>query len=329
RGLKLKVERGGRIFPETDRASSVVEILTDYLIENGVKILFNSRVKEVLIKDKTVQGVKLYNGKVFSAKRVIVATGGKSYAWTGSSGDGYEIARELGHRVTKLSPALVPLITRENFVKELQGLSLKNVRASVMEGGKPILSEFGEMLFTHFGLSGPIILSLSGDIVDLLEEHKEIVISIDLKPALNKEQLQERIIRDVKTMGRKIFKNYLKELLPVRLIPIVLRILMHPCEKKINQLSRLERERLIELLKNFRLTVIGTRSWEEAMVTRGGVSVKEINPQTMESKLIKGLFFCGEVMDIDAKTGGYNLQGAFSTGYIAGESAANSLRMGC
>lgn len=329
RGLKVKVERGGRIFPETDHASSVVEILTDYLIENEVKILFNSPVKEVLIKDKAVQGVKLYNEKVFFAKRIIIATGGKSYSWTGSSGDGYVIARDLGHKVNKLRPALVPLVTRESFVKELQGLSLKNICVSVIEEGRPILSEFGEMLFTHFGLSGPTILSLSGDVGDLLEKHKEIVISIDLKPALEKKQLKERIIRDIKTMGVKTFRNYLKELLPAKLIPIFLRILRLPPDKKLNQLSRLERERLIELLKNFRLTVIGTRPWEEAMVTRGGVCVKEINPQTMESRLIKGLYFCGEVIDIDAKTGGYNLQGAFSTGYIAGESAANSLRMGC
>jgi len=324
RGLKLKAERGGRIFPQTDKASSAVVVLADYLGEHRVEILFNSGAKEILIKGGAVSGVKLNNAKIIEAKNIILATGGKSYPRTGSTGDGYVMVKKLGHTVTKLNPALIPLVTKEEFVKELQGLSLKNVRANIVVDGKLLSWEFGEMLFTHFGISGPIILSLSGDVVELLEKQREVMISLDLKPALDAEQLEKRIMRDTQTFGRKIFKNYLKELLPSKMAVLFLKLLPNSPDKMINQLSKKERDSLIYLLKNFTLTVVGVRPFEEAIVTRGGVSVKEINPKTMESKLIKGLYFCGELIDVDAKTGGYNLQAAFSTGYIAGESAARA-----
>ncbi len=322
RGLKLKIERGGRVFPESDKAGSVVGILTSYLLENKVKILLNSRVKGILLKDGRIEGVKLVNGGILEAKKIIIACGGKSYPLTGSTGDGYLIAQELGHTVTKLIPALVPLEIKEKNIFELQGLSLDNVRINIMKDEKTIISEFGDMLFTHFGISGPIILSISSEVCSLLETEKEVCISLDLKPALDKDRLTQRIIRDTKNLGNKNLSNYLKELMPSKLIKVFLDFLKANSRKKLNQLTKEERVSLVSLLKDFRLTVTKTRPIEEAIVTRGGVNVKEINPKTMESKLISGLYFCGEIIDIDAKTGGYNLQAAFSTGYVAGESAA-------
>ncbi|MCX5657944.1 MAG: NAD(P)/FAD-dependent oxidoreductase [Candidatus Omnitrophica bacterium] len=324
RGLKLKIERGGRVFPESDKASAVVGILTNYLLENKVKILLNSRVRCVLLKDKCIEGVKLINGEIIGAKKIILACGGKSYSLTGSTGDGYLIAKELGHAVTKLRPALVPLEIKEKNIFELQGLSLDNVRINVIKDEKTIISEFGDMLFTHFGISGPIILSISSEVSSLLETEKEVCISFDLKPALDRDKLTQRIIRDTKNLGNKNLNNYFKELLPNKMIKVFLNFLKVNSGKKLNQLTKEEREGLVSLLKDFRLTVTKTRPIEEAIVTRGGVSIKEINPKTMESKIISGLYFCGEVIDIDAKTGGYNLQAAFSTGYVAGESAASS-----
>ncbi len=323
-GLQVKVERGGRIFPSTDRADSVSTALTKYLGDNGVKILYNSRVRKILARDKEVYAVELGNGKIVKARKVILATGGRSYPRTGSTGDGYKIAEALGHKITPLTPALIPLLIRESFVEELQGLTLKNANISVFKGGRDTPSEFGEMLFTHFGVSGPIVLSLSGDVAESLGQEKEIILSLDLKPALEKNQIRERIVRDNKIFGRKNFKNYLKEFLPSKMTAVFIKLLRIPGDKKVNQLTQNDREKFIDLLKDFRITAVGTRPMEEAIVTRGGVSVKEIEPKTMESKIIKGLYFSGELIDIDARTGGYNLQAAFSTGYIAGENAAKS-----
>ena len=324
RGLDLKVERGGRIFPETDQAHSVLHVFQQYLDKYGVKSRLNTRVRTIETEKGRVCGVTLSDESFVQAERIILATGGMSYPGTGSSGDGYKMARKLGHLIQPLKAALVPLVVKENYVRDLMGLSLKNVKATVFSSGKAAASEFGEMLFTHFGLSGPIILSLSSTILDLLEETPEVVVSIDLKPALSPEKLHARIIRETNTFGRKSLKNYLPELLPSKIIPIFLYLLGTAPEKKLNHLERAERERLVFLLKDFRLTVNSSRPIEEAIVTRGGISVREIDPRTMESKKTRGLYLCGEVIDVDARTGGYNLQTAFSTGFLAGESAAKN-----
>ncbi|MFH0803009.1 MAG: NAD(P)/FAD-dependent oxidoreductase [bacterium] len=326
RGLALKTERGGRIFPETDQASSVLDVLLGYLREGRVRIRFQSKVRSVEARDGKVTGVTLADGSFLPARSVVLATGGKSYPGTGSTGDGYAMAERLGHIIVPLRPALVPLAAKEDFIRSLQGLSLRNVRAALQVSGKEETSEFGEMLFTHFGVSGPIILSLSAAAGDLIERHGKATLSIDLKPALDENKLQERLLRDMKDFGRREFKNYLAELLPKKMIEVFLKLLKIPPEKKVNQLTKEERARLINLLKDFSFTIAGTRPIEEAIVTRGGVQVREIDPHTMASRLLKNLFFCGEIIDVDARTGGYNLQAAFSTGYLAGESAAAEAR---
>ena len=318
RGLKLKEERGGRIFPVTDKAKSVVDVLNEYLEEGRVEIYYNRQVEDILVKNKEVYGIRCKGGKTLEAKNVILSTGGLSYPLTGSTGDGYRIAQMLGHTILPLKPALVPLETKETWSRKLPGVALKNVSISVHGG----TCQFGEMLWTHTGISGPIVLSLSAGVIDLLEKDKEVVISIDLKPALSMEQLENRFLREVNLQGTKIFKNFLQGYLPRRLIPVFMELSHIPPEKRVHQITADERKVIIHLLKNLKLTVVRSRPIEEAMVTRGGVNIREINPKTMESKLIKGLYFAGEVIDIDAKTGGYNLQAAFSTGYIAGENAA-------
>lgn len=322
RGLALKTERGGRIFPESDRASSVLEALLEYLHGKGSGIRYGSRVQAVESSGGKVSGVLLSDGRSIPAAAIILATGGLSYPSTGSSGDGYAMARKLGHTVTPLKPALVPLTTKEFPVKELQGLSLRNVRATLLADGRAREREFGEMLFTHFGVSGPIILTLSGEAAQYLEKKKEVVLSIDLKPALDEEKLSARLARDREAYGRRDFGNYLDELLPKKMAGIFPSLINIPPGKKVNQLSRTETAKLINLLKDFRLKISGTRPVEEAIVTRGGIDLREVNPGTMESRLLPGLYFCGEILDLDAKTGGYNLQAAFSTGYLAGQSAA-------
>jgi predicted Rossmann fold flavoprotein len=324
RGLALKTERGGRIFPESDRASSVLEALLEYHPGKGSGIRYGSRVQAVESSGGKVSGVLLSDGRSIPAAAVILATGGLSYPSTGSSGDGYAMARKLGHAVTPLKPALVPLTTKEFPVKEIQGLSLRNVRATLLADGRAREREFGEMLFTHFGVSGPIILTLSGEAAQYLEKKKEVVLSIDLKPALDEEKLSARLVRDREAYGRRSFGNYLDELLPKKMAGIFPSLLDIPPGKKVNQLSRAETAKLISLLKDFRLKISGTRPVEEAIVTRGGIDLREVNPGTMESRLLPKLYFCGEILDLDAKTGGYNLQAAFSTGYLAGQSAAGN-----
>lgn len=314
-GVKLKVERGNRVFPESDKSSDIINAFKQYLNKNGVNILLNTRVDDIIIENGSIKGVVL-NGRNMYCDSLIISTGGLSYPLTGSTGDGYVFAEKAGHRVEKPRPSLVPLITRETWVKELQGLSLKNVSISVMQKNKLIYENFGEMLFTHFGVSGPIILSASRFIVDRL--HDNIILNINLKPALTYDQLDKRIRKDFEKYSRKQFKNSLDDLLPQKLIPVVIRLSGIDEEKEVNQITREERQRLTDLLREFTLTIVDTRPINEAIVTVGGVSVKEIDPSTMESKLINGLYFAGEVIDVDGLTGGFNLQIAFSTGYCAG-----------
>ena len=325
-GVKLKVERGNRVFPVSDSSRDIVKALEKYMSQHQVKVLTNQRVKEILIdKDaKQVKGVLLEDGQEILAKRIIVATGGCSFPGTGSTGDGYSWAKKLGHNIKTIRPGLIPLETREPWVKSLQGLSLRNVNVAIKEkNGKVLTSLFGEMLFTHFGVSGPIILSMSKWAVDYwLKNQKDLILTIDFKPALSNEQLDLRLQREIEKHSNKIFRNSLNDLLPRKIIPIFIELSQIDPEKVMHQLTRKEREKLTSLLKNFELTIHKPRPIAEAIVTAGGVNVKEIDPQTMESKIIKGLFFAGEIIDIDGFTGGYNLQAAFSTGFVAGNNAS-------
>ena len=320
RGVTLKVERGNRIFPVSDKAADIVDCIYDYTKKYaGVT---KGRVKELVISDGEIRGVKTEDGKIFNADRVIIATGGKSYPQTGSTGDGYELARQAGHTVTEIKPSLVPLECHEGYCSALMGLSLRNSAIKIIDTAnkKEVYSDFGEMLFTHFGVSGPMILSASAHLKN--PEDGRYKIYIDLKPALTEEQLDARILRDFSENTNKNFINALDSLLPKKLVPVIVKLSRIPMATKVNQITREQREYLVHLLKNLSLTVTGFRPVEEAIITRGGVSVKEINPSTMESKLVKGLYFAGEVIDVDAYTGGFNLQIAFSTGYLAGKSAA-------
>jgi len=322
-GVATKVERGGRVFPQSDRALDVVEAFSQYLRKIGVIIKYETKVEELSVSGEKVQGVIAAGGRFFPADRVIVATGGASYPGTGSTGDGYTLAAKTGHHIIPLKPSLVPLETLEPWVKDVQGLSLKNVRAKAFAGEKVLADEFGEMLFTHFGISGPIILSLSRPVAEYLRTTGQPVrVSIDLKPALTPEQLDLRVQRDFQKYSRKYLANAFPDLLPKSLIPVFLRILPIAKEKYVHQITKEERGQIVQLLKNLTLTVTKTRSLAEAIVTAGGVSLKEINPKTMESRIVSGLYFAGEVLDIDGFTGGYNLQAAFSTGYVAGQAAA-------
>jgi len=323
RGVPSRVERGGRLFPETDKARDIVDALVKAARQVGVKVLTDQTVRSLCTDDGKVTGVVTATG-VLKADAVILATGGLSYPGTGSTGDGYRMAKELGHAVTPLRPALVPLETKEAWVKDLQGLSLKNVEGTVKVDGKKVDSEFGEMLFTHFGLSGPIILSLSQAVSVALAAKTvpEITVELNLKPALTPEVLDKRLQRDFAAFTRKQFKNSLGELLPVKLIPIIVGQSGISPEKPVHQITREERLRLTELLQGLRFTISKTRPIAEAVVTAGGVEVKEINPKTMQSRLVKGLFFAGEIIDVDGYTGGFNLQAAFSTGMAAGTAAA-------
>ncbi len=318
-GLKTKVERGGRVFPVTDRAQDVVETLLGFVKEKGAKILLNAPVQQIKAYDGKVKSVVLKDGRELECQSAILATGGASYPGTGSTGDGYRIARELGHTIKEIKPSLVPLLAEEEWVRELQGLTLKNVSIKLLSGnGKKIYEDFGEMLFTHFGVSGPIILSGSRHILDY--DYKNIKLVIDLKPALTEEVLDARIQRDFERFSRKQFKNSLDELLPKKMIPVIVRLSGIAPEKPVNQITREERRGLVKLLKSLELNIVGSRPIREAIVTAGGVSVDEINPSTMESRIVKGLYFAGEVMDLDGYTGGFNLTIAFSTGYLAGSS---------
>ncbi|MEH2931078.1 NAD(P)/FAD-dependent oxidoreductase [Clostridiaceae bacterium] len=320
-GCPVKVERGNRVFPVSDKSSDVIRAITGQLSRLGVEICLGQEVSGLMARDGQIQGVGLKKGeRKVPADAVIVASGGLSYPATGSTGDGYEFARSVGHKVTELSPALTPLEVREQtLVQDLQGLSLKNVRVQIWDGKKLRYEAFGEMLFTHFGVSGPVILSASSYVAKELKK-REMVLTVDLKPALDLEQLDSRILRDFEGMKQKMFKNALGLLLPSKLIPVIVGQSEIPPEKPVHAITRKERRQLAERIKDFRLTLTGLRGYREAIITQGGVSVKEINPKTMESKLIRGLYFAGEVLDLDGVTGGYNLQIAWSTGYLAGRS---------
>lgn len=320
-GMPVKVERGNRVFPVSDHSSDVIKVLERQLREKGVKVCLNTKVDKLLMKDGHAAGIQLENGRTDSGSKVIIATGGISYPSTGATGDGYQFAKTMGHSVTPLYPSLVPLEAQEDYLKELQGLSLKNVTAVVYDGKKQVYQGFGEMLFTHYGVSGPLILSASADIAALLAKRK-LRLLIDLKPALTQAQLDQRLLREFKEAGNKIFKNMIRNLLPLKLIPVIIRLSEIGEDKRCNEITREERQRLLTLLKNFPVTLTGSRGYREAVITKGGVSIKEIDPGTMESKLIRGIYYIGEVLDLDAYTGGFNLQIAWSTGYLAGIHAA-------
>lgn len=321
-GVPTKIERGGRIFPESDKAADVVGAMLRALHRLDVEIITDQTVDYVQAENGKITGVKGKAGDFYPADAVVLATGGVSYPGTGSTGDGYRMAETLGHSIIPLKPSLISLEVEEEWVKETQGLSLKNVRVSVLSDHKKIGEEFGEMLFTHFGVSGPIILSLSKIVTEQLYVNKTVELVINLKPALTPEVLDKRVQRDFEKFMRKQVKNSLNALLPSALIDVVIDLAYLDPDKAINQITKEERMRLIEVITNLTLTVTKTRPIEEAIVTAGGVNTKEINPKTMESKIVKGLYFAGEVIDIDGYTGGFNLQAAFSTGYIAGQYAA-------
>lgn len=322
-GVRTKVERGNRVFPVSDHSSDVIAGLTRLLKQKGVRIHLNEEVKDICWDEETKQitGILLGKGEILKFPKVIVATGGYSYPVTGSTGDGYRFAKETGHRVTEILPALVPLVAKEEDVKELQGLALKNIRADFYVDGKKTCSDFGEMLFTHFGVSGPVILSASSLLTDKIRQGKQVILEIDLKPALDEKTLDERIQRDFKEFIRRDFCNSLDNLLPKSLIPVVIARCGIDEHKKAGEVTKEERKRLGTIIKHFKLTIVATRGFKEAIITKGGIHVKDVNPGSMESKKIKGLFFAGEVLDVDALTGGYNLQIAWSTGRLAGFSA--------
>ncbi|MBQ8639536.1 MAG: NAD(P)/FAD-dependent oxidoreductase [Lachnospiraceae bacterium] len=316
-GCPLKTERGQRVFPQSDKSSDIIAALTRLLQQKQVNVRLRTGVKSLRTDGERVTGLVTERGETVAADAVIVATGGLSYPSTGSTGDGYRFAKSLGHEVTELRPALVPLVCREEWAKELQGLSLKNVSVRVTDGKKTLYQEFGELLFTHFGVSGPLILSASSKICRKLAE-KPLSLSIDLKPALTMEQLDARLLRDFEQEKNRQFKNSLSQLYPARLADMIVRLSEIEPEKPVNSISREERARIVCLTKNLPLTITGTRDYNEAIITQGGIRVREIDPSTMESKLVPGLFFAGEVLDLDAMTGGFNLQIAWSTGYLAG-----------
>ncbi len=328
-GLSLKTERGNRVFPCSDKSSDVILTLKKFLEDTGVRICLNTTVQKLFCEDGTCSGVVLKSGGIKRADAVIVATGGISYPSTGSTGDGYRFARETGHHLVETVPSLVPFCVKEDYIKELQGLSLRNVVLNLKSGKKKLFEEMGELLFTHFGVSGPLVLSASSTVcgtflqVDSNAPNANgLTAQIDLKPALSERQLDERILRDFKGFQNSFFKNSLSKLLPAKMISVVVKISGIEPEKKVNEITKKERQNLVRLIKAFPFTIEGTRGYNEAVITRGGISVKEINPATMESKKVKGLYFAGEVLDVDAKTGGYNLQIAWSTGYLAGISVS-------
>ena len=316
--VPLKEERGGRVFPVSDKAADIVNAFADLLRSLAVQIKYNENVSEIKTENGKAVGVITAKGDIFTADSIILATGGASYPGTGSNGDGFKIAQRLGHHIVELHTALVPLECEEDWIKDWQGLSLRNVNVKVIVDGRDEREMFGEMLFTHFGISGPIILSLSRQIALDLKAGKTVELSINLKPALTREQLDKRICRDFEKYSRKQIKNALGDLLPSKMIEDIIDLAFIDGEKFVNQISREERERLVDLLQNLIVTITRTRPLSEAIVTGGGISTKEINPKTMESKLISGLYCIGEVVDVDAFTGGYNLQAAFSMGYAAG-----------
>jgi len=326
-GLKTKIERGKRIFPQSGKAADVLNVLIGYLKKSQVEVITDAAVKEIVRDKDKISKIILKSGQEIAAKNYILATGGKSYPGTGSVGEGYQWAKELGHTVNKLRPALVPLRVRETWVKEAQGLSLKNVELTVFQGGKKKGSRFGEMIFTHFGVSGPIVLDLSGLAGELLDlpvgRQSEVKLVLDLKPALNSETLDKRIQADFAKYSNKVFRNSLDDLLPQKMIPIIVKLSGIDSEKKVNEINRAERQGLVKLLKGMEMTVVALLGFATAIVTSGGMHLAEIDAKTMKSKLIGNLFFAGEIIDLHGPSGGYNLQLCWSTGYLSGQSAAN------
>ncbi|MBE5964610.1 MAG: NAD(P)/FAD-dependent oxidoreductase [Lachnospira sp.] len=316
-GLRTKIERGERVFPESDKSSDVITTLSKELRRLGVDILYNTTVKDVLIKEGAFSAIVTHKGDTLYADSLVVATGGLSYPSTGSTGEGYEFAKKIGHNITSLYPSLVPFNVKEAYARQMQGLSLKNIEISIFDNEKELYREFGEMLFTHFGVSGPVIISASSYIAPILRQ-KTLKLMIDLKPALTFEQLDARILRDFEEFKNKQFKNALDKLLPSKLISVIIERSGILPEKKVNEISKVQRENLVKLIKGFELTLTGLRDYNEAIITKGGIDVKQINPKTMESKLAKNIYFAGEVLDLDALTGGHNLQIAWATGYVAG-----------
>lgn len=321
-GTPVKVERGNRVFPVSDHSSDVIAALKRSLDAHNVKIMYHTTVEKLMVSDGSVHGVVTAEGKKMPADAVVIATGGCSYASTGSTGDGYRFAEACGHTIKTCSPSLVPFTAEEEYVKELQGLSLKNVKASIYQGKKLLYEAFGEMLFTHFGVSGPLMLSASSVVNDAVRK-QPLQLYIDWKPALSEEQLDHRILRDFEEAKNRQVIHGIEKLYPSKFLPIILRLAKIPPEKRVNEVTKEERQRLVELTKKFPVTLTGLRGFSEAIITKGGVSVKEVNPSTMESKLVKHLYFAGEVLDLDAFTGGFNLQIAWSTGYLAGSSIGN------
>lgn len=319
-GLRLKTERGNRVFPFSDHSSDVIKTLEKKLHRSGVEIRLHTKVDKLIVEESRIAGIRDESGETYAADSVILATGGVSYPSTGSTGDGHRMAEETGHRVTTCYPALVPLRIREPWCRDLMGLALKNVTVTVKNGKKVLYEGFGEMLFTHYGVSGPLILSASS-YINKLATGNELSLLLDLKPALTMEQLQKRLIREFEQNRQKQFKNALGGLFPARLIPVMLELSCIDPEKKAGEIGKGERNAFAEVIKGLPMTITGTADFNEAIVTKGGVSVRDINPSTMESKIIAGLYFAGELIDVDALTGGYNLQIAWSTGHLAGESA--------
>lgn len=314
-GVPIKIERGNRAFPKSDKSGDIVRAMERFLKNNGVKIKLNTQAKNIIVENNTVKGVETDKG-FLECDSVVVATGGLSYPMTGSTGDGFKFAKKCGHNVTKLYPSLVPLKVKEKWVSQLMGLSLKNVRVSVEVDKKEVYSGFGEMLFTHYGVSGPLVLSASRFINDKIEKKPEIF--IDLKPAMSEKELDNRILRDFNKYSNKDFKNALDDLLPQKLIPVIIKLSGVSDVKKVNSITKEERIKLVGIIKSLKFTVTDTTGYNEAVVTRGGINVDEIDPSTMKSKKVKGLLFAGEIIDVDSFTGGFNLQIAFSTGYLAG-----------
>lgn len=322
-GVKTKVEQGGRIFPVSDKATDLVEAMVNWLSKTGVTLVCNTAVRELIIKDSKVKGVLISDGSSIYAESVIVATGGISYPATGSTGDGYIFAKKAGHSISQLNPMLVPLTSKDNFTSKLHGLHLRNVGAKIFVDQKEKYSAFGEMDFYENGIEGPIILTLSRKCIKDINKQKKIHLSIDLKPGLTHEMLDSRLKRDIDKLGKSNVLELLKGLLPSQLIPVIISLTSIDPEKKCSQINSIERKKLLTILKDFTINIDGHAGYNRAIITGGGISVKEINPKTMESKIIQNLYFIGEVLDLDADTGGYNLQIAFSTGYLAGISVTN------
>ena len=317
-GIVFKTEENGCVFPVNNKAGDILNVLRQKLQENNVEVVFGERVKDVIVKDKKVEGVITFSGKHFLANNVAVATGGLSYPETGSSGDGYELAKKLGHTIIALRPALVPIIIKEKFIKDWQGISLKKVRVSIWGNGKKIVERLGGIIFTHFGVSGPIILDMSSAVYDALQLKNSVELSINFIPELDQKKLDAFVLCELKASSAKAIKNMFRDILPRKMMELFLKYCNFNPDISSHQITFEQRKKLIAGLSGFRLTVKGLMPIDDGVVTRGGVSTKEINPKTLESKLIKGLFFAGEVIDIDATTGGYNLQAAFSTGWVCG-----------